>query len=75
MLRRQLALWIAIFPIIIGVGPLFVADFLRKTGTDTVGFGMMWGLSFGLILTLAGLVVLFWSLLKLAKHSNRKHSS
>jgi len=44
--------------IVIGIAPLLLSDLARKLGLDTVGFGLMWGLSFGAFFAIAGIVVL-----------------
>jgi hypothetical protein len=56
--RNNLMIWGGLLSVFIGVAPLFIAELLRRLGFDTVGFGLMWGLSFGLILALLGIVLL-----------------
>jgi hypothetical protein len=62
--------------IIVGVGPLLLADLARRLGFETVGFGLMWGLSFGAFFTIAGILVLVFAgvvkLFRLATGPNAK---
>jgi hypothetical protein len=54
--------------IVIGVGPVLLAGPIAKLGFDTVGFALMWGLSFGAFFTISGfLVLIFAGVVKLMK--------
>jgi hypothetical protein len=45
--------------LIVGIGPVFVMEALRKLGFDTVGPGLAWGLTLGVFFTLLGIVCIF----------------
>ena len=44
--------------IVVGVGPLLLAELARRMGFNSVGFGLMWGLTFGAFLSIAGIAVI-----------------
>jgi hypothetical protein len=54
--------------LILGIGPLFIADLVHRLGFDeslmkafgfdSVGFGLMWGLSVGAGFTIVGILLL-----------------
>ena len=51
--------------IVFGAGPLFLAEVLRRLGLDSaIGFGLMWGLNFGIVFTFVGIIVFLLGLLK-----------
>ena len=44
--------------IVVGVGPLLLAELARRMGFNSVGFGLMWGLTFGALFAIAGIAVI-----------------
>ena len=59
--------------LVLGVGPLQLAELARKAGFDSVGFGLMWGMTFGLFFTVIGVVlILVGGILYLIKPSKNQ---
>ncbi len=44
--------------LVLGLGPLELAELARKAGFDSVGFGLMWGMTFGAFFTVTGIALI-----------------